>query len=265
MGRDNEVAIVGHGFVGNALHEVLNKGYVVAVYDKFKPELGTMEAVNSCKVAFLCVPTPMRDNKTCDLSAIKDVFGWLRTPIVVIKSTVPVGTTAQLDSEYEPGTVIHNPEFLRERSAVEDMLNANRVILGGDKKASRQVAKVYRRVYDEDVQYVFTDSKTSELIKYATNSYFATKVAFFNEIYDIAGSLGVDYDQLREYLLLEPRVGRHHTQVTEERGFGGTCLPKDINALIHTAAQVGYDSKLLKAVWDENCRVRDEFSGKEYE
>lgn len=260
-----KVGIIGHGFVGGALHELL-KPLKPVIYDKFQEQYMYHKAgINACDIAFVCVPTPMKDDKTCDLSAINEVLLWCHAKIVVIKSTVPVGTTARLSKQFSR-RIVHNPEFLREVSAAEDMKHANRTILGGDKRDCLEVCKMYQKVYDHNMQYVFTTSDMSEFVKYATNSFFATKVAFCNELYDICNVFGLDYDEFREYWLLEPRVGRHHTQITEQRGYGGTCLPKDLNALIKAAEDQGYGKKasLLKAVWNANCQVRKEFQGMEY-
>lgn len=258
-----KIGIIGHtGFVGGSLLALLKQAYNIYAYSR-SDQVSTKEQMSACDVVFICVPTPMKEDKTCDLTALEEVIEWCDAKILVIKSTVPPGTTQELRAKTGK-RIIHNPEFLREQTAVTDMFNANRTILGGDKKDCVTVSRLYQKVYNHDMVYIFTTSTMSEFIKYATNIFFATKVALCNEYYNFCELFGLDYDEFREYWLLEPRIGRHHTLITEERGYSGTCLPKDLNALIKAVADKGYDSKLLKEVWNFNTRTRAEFKGREY-
>ncbi len=264
-----KVGIIGLGFVGTALHNLFKEGdgkdYKLCLYSLEKnnyPE--EKERAKNTDIAFVCVGTPMKKDKTCDLTAIEDVLSWIEADVIVIKSTVPPGTTEELSKKYNK-KIVHNPEFLTERNASQDMKNATRTVLGGPKDYCIPVCRLYQKVYDHSMHYVFTTSRTSELVKYVTNAFFTVKVAFVNQIFDICNKMDVDYDELREVWLLEPRVNRSHTLITEERGYGGHCFPKDLNALIHTSESKDIDVTLLKEVWNYNCKIRGEFNGKEYE
>lgn len=255
------IGICGKGFVGNALYELL-KPLDPIVYDKFK-KIGNEEDLKKCKVIFLCLPTPYDwDKEQYDLSAIEETLPKYDPDVYVIKSTTAIGDCDLLSKKYGK-KIIHNPEFLREQTAIEDIKNANRTVLGGDQYLCTEVQRIYQRVYDSDMIYVFTDSRTSELIKLATNAYLSSKVIFCNTLKNICCMSNINYDVFKEAWLLEPRVGRSHTQVTEEGGFGGHCFPKDLNALISRSRDFGYDPKILVSVWNENCKIRKEFNGKE--
>lgn len=263
------VAIIGLGFVGKALLELFKpndgKDYKLCPYSlsEYNSEQEKLDASNA-DIAFVCVGTPMKEDKTCDLSQIEAVMEWLHSPIVVIKSTVPVGTTRDLQAKYPDAAFVHNPEFLTEKNAVNDVINATRTVLGGRSDAVSQVCKLYQKVYEANMIYYMTDSNTSEMIKYVINSYLAVKVAYFNQIYDICNALYISYDAVREGVLLEPRITRSHTQITEARGFGGHCLPKDLNALID-GVDGKVDVEFLKSIWNYNCKIRKEFNKKEYD
>jgi len=265
-----KVAVIGsQGFVGGATVELFKraKGVIVAEYDikppKKKNAPYSREAVNQADIAFVCVPTPTVKKK-CDISTVEEVVSWLDTKIIVINSTVPVGTTEMLAAKYDK-RIVHSPEFLREKTNVDDVLNANRVVLGGAQEDVEIVEKAYRAAYaDASVQYVKTDSKTAELCKYITNCYLAAKVTFFNEMKAISNSYGVDWDGVRQAVLLDPRIGESHTEVTSEGGFGGSCLPKDIMAIISSTEEKGYSPNFMHSVWENNRKFRAEFDSDDY-
>ncbi len=257
------IGIVGYGFVGKAMHHIFPEAII---YDKYLDTHSlNQDKVKKCDIVFVCVPTDMRDNGEANLEAIEETFQWLVNPhtIIVIKSTVPPGTTDYLKEQYNTNKVIFNPEFLAERSWKKDVENENRIVLGGPKEYCRAVTRAYQTIYDHSVSYLYTDAKTAELVKYVNNAFFATKVAFSNQVFDICNALDVDYDELREIWLHEQRITRSHTQITKLRGFGGYCLPKDLAALVKTAQASGYDPALLRAVFNYNCKVRKEFKNKE--
>lgn len=250
------VGIVGYGAVGRALAELFPGA---AIYD---PPLGFDDraAIGHCQVAFVCLPTPAGPGGECDSSLVEDAVGWIASEIIVIRSTVAPGTTARLAAtsgkrvifqpEYGPGETPDHP--YRQASAIPW------VILGGPRAWTRPVADLYQRVANANLVIQQTDAVTAELAKYMENAFLATKVAFCNEFYDVAERLGVDYHELRELWLLDPRMGRSHTWVHPgDRGFGGRCLPKDLQAIRKTARDLGYDPTLLDAVDRSNNRYRD--------
>jgi UDPglucose 6-dehydrogenase len=191
---------------------------------------------------------------------VREVYGW-GNRIVVIKSTVPPGTTASLNQTFGPTlSVVFNPEFLTEANPVEDFKNQDRIIIGGSPEAAQTVADIYSVAYP-GVMTVQCDATTAEMVKYVGNCFLATKVSFANEIYQICQKLGIQYEGVVNIAMLDKRLGRSHWKVPgpdEHFGFGLSCFPKDINALIAAATSLGVDPKVLKAVWEKNLEVRPE-------
>lgn len=258
---DKKIAVIGStGFVGKALTTVLKAyGYPVIEYHVDSPMSATKEEVNVCDMAFVCVPTPMLPNGECDISIVEEVVEWLATPLIIIKSTVPVETTMNL-IKATGKNIIHNPEFLREASALHDTLNPNFVIVGG---YSPEIAELYGKLYP-NITPVYLQPEESELAKYAINAFLAYKVTFFNELKALCNALEVDFEWIRVAMTNDWRVGPSHTEVTAEGGFGGHCFPKDLNALIKSAQAAGYEPEVLKSTWNANRRFRDEFKGEEF-
>lgn len=228
-----KIGIVGYGVVGKAMFELFHNVHEISVYDKFNAQLGQegiKKYINQCDLVFVAVPTPTgADGYSCDTSAVEECVQWIEPPIC-IRSTVPPGTTTYLAHKYDKA-VVFCPEHLRETKW--DEFNNEFVIIGGDRyHAIDRVADAFKAVLGANTVYRKTDATSAEMSKYMLNCFLVTKVAFFNTFFDIAQAAKVDYDELRELTLLDPRVGRSHTIVTDERGFGGKCLPKDLRAII---------------------------------
>tara|TARA_Y100000356_G_C11206164_1_gene260634 strand:+ start:143 stop:982 length:840 start_codon:yes stop_codon:yes gene_type:complete len=265
------VGIIGRGFVGNAIFQGLNHYYDIKVYD-VDPKKSTHEfndVINS-DIVFLSVPTPMRkDTGECDLSYIESVFdkvedveGRNESSTFVIKSTVPVGTTEKLNDKYSQKIkIIHSPEFLTARTAITDFICPSRHIIGGHPaKGTDKLKEIYESRFPGVPCYVMT-SKESEFIKYFANCFFATKVSYFNEMYMFAQANNLDWDNIIEGVMSDGRIGISHYQVPGHDGnpgFGGTCFPKDINALIKSFESSGIEPMLLKSAWQRNLLVRNE-------
>ena len=227
-------------------------------------------------VYFVCVPTPMRSDGSADLSIVESVLNDLNSVdghrIAVVKSTVPPGSTARWNVEYSTKgrlSIVFCPEFLTEANALDDMRNQTRIILGGPRPYINTVKQIFQSAFPK-VPIVKTSSTTAEMVKYTTNCFLATKVSFANEIAQICEALdtkgmNVDYDKVVEYSKLDKRLGDSHWAVpgpvaTEDgryvRGFGGHCFPKDINALIFVANNMGLNTTVLSAVWQKNLELR---------
>lgn len=251
-----KVAIVGAGAVGHGIAQLFADA---VLYDEPK-QIGARESVNACDAAFVCVPTPREENGGCDTSIVEHVVGWLETSLIVIRSTVSVGTTRRLAEMFPGKHIVFQPEYGPAETPdhpFNDLRKVRWVILGGDRKATLLAVRLWQDVYSADVVIQQTTPETAELCKYMENAFLATKVTFCNEFFDIATRLGVDYNELRELWLLDPRIGKSHTFVFgEKRGFGGKCLPKDLDAIVTTAEQVGYEPTLLKTVTSTNARMR---------
>jgi UDPglucose 6-dehydrogenase len=256
-----KIGIVGAtGIVGNAVYEFFRqKGITTFAYSRKMEEQGlaSKEEINGCDIAFVCVPTPMYEDKFgVNLDAIHDVMAWLDTPIIVIKSTVPPGTTNELAFKYRK-CILHNPEFLTEKNSIKDMENADHVLIGYPdgcyKKEADEIRELYEKCYTSDVKIFVVPTGVTELVKYMRNAYLATKVIFCNEMYDICNKLGIDWNLAREMWLLDKRITRSHTVVTEERGYSGMCFPKDVKGLIGFS-----DSELMKTIYELNKKMRKE-------
>jgi UDPglucose 6-dehydrogenase len=250
-----KVAVIGIGAVGSAIAKLFTDA---VQYDEPK-NIGSRAEINACDVAFICVPTPRQSDGACDVSIVEDVVSWLDGPVGVIRSTVAVGTTTRLARVYQKALVFQ-PEYGPAETPdhpFNDLRKVRWMILGGDRRAAKTVARAWKQVYSADVTIAFTTAEAAELCKYMENAFLATKVAFCNEFFDISTALGVDYDELRELWLLDPRIGRSHTFVfPEKRGFGGKCLPKDLDALVHIAGSAGANPEILKAVVEKNRLLR---------
>lgn len=269
----NLIGVVGYGFVGKALYEGMKHALTVKVYDKFKPlqqdddgVLSLRALAHLAEVIFICVPTPMRDDGSCDTSIVAGVVREINSfglkNVVVIKSTVTPGTTDMLHQECSSlNGVVFNPEFLTEANYIEDFKNQNRIILGCSDDVPKTIVKqIYQKAFP-NVPTIKTHPTIAEMVKYTTNTFLATKVSFANEIYSICHKLGVDYDKVIEYARYDERLGNSHWAVPGgdgKFGYSGSCFPKDINGLIHAAKSLGIDPKLLKAAWEKNLDVRPE-------
>lgn len=272
------VAVIGHGYVGVAVANFFHNHFDIVVVDpKYIGEEGyghnkQKEEANKADLAVVCVPTPMGEDGSVDLTFIDETFKWLKdVPNILVKSTIPPGTTDYINERFFKGDnrVCFSPEFIGEGNYVipwwkdvgyphpTAMEFHDFQIVGGDKKKARQILSFFQRVTGPDPKYMVTDAKTAELCKYMENSFIATKVTFCNEFAKMAEAFGVDYGELRELWLLDGRVGRMYTSVFEDkRGFGGKCLPKDVNGIYQQAKKVGYDAEFIKAVLDSNERLK---------
>ena len=253
------IGIVGNGFVGNAVYQNLRDKVSCKVYDVDKNRsLSTLGEVILQDFIFVCLPTPMKEGGECDLSIIDSFFETLPDHIIgtfVIKSTVPVGTTKKYCERHN---VIHNPEFLTARNSVTDFANSERNIIGGDMELALDFAQFYERQFP-NIPNIIVTSDESEAIKYFSNTFLAYKVAYFNKVYDLCEAVGMDYDSVCEGITADSRIGKSHTAVPgidNDRGFGGTCFPKDINSLIKQMDSHGVNSEMLKKVWEYNQEIR---------
>ena len=173
------------------------------------------EIKNNCDIIFICVPTPMNKDGSCDVSVVESVikeFSNLKDKILVNKSTVPPGTTQLFNEKYCNNKIVFNPEFLTERNAVEDFKNQERIIIGGPRPSTGIVKQIFSNVFP-NAQIIKTGSKHAEMIKYFTNCFLATKVSFANEMYEICKKLELDFDKIIEYALIDKRIGKTHLNV----------------------------------------------------
>ena len=325
------IAIVGQGFVGGSLTTVLSERNIdVFAFDKarnYKPgakpsvcktgictfpssieELVTNceSKKNFCGIYFVCLPTPMQEDGSCDLSIVEGVIKQIsiapvgncmscdgtgnettmqckscggsgnseKTRIIIVKSTVPPGSTERWNQELKDANlntrVIFCPEFLTEANALDDMRNQTRIILGGPRPYINAAKQLFQLAFP-NVPIIKTSSSTAEMVKHVTNIHLAVKVLLANEFYQICTALddkgaNIDYDKVIEYATLDNRLGKSHWQVpgpmpaddTGEPAFGvgGSCFPKDLNSLIFLAKSLRVDPKIMSAAWQKNLEVR---------
>lgn len=223
------------------------------------------EAVDHSDIIFLALPTPPGADGAADLSFVLQAAGQIAEHIrsykvIVNKSTVPVGTAAKVKAVIASITkvevdVVSNPEFLREGSAVNDFLKPSRVIIGtSSEKAKDKMQELYQPFVRQGNPIIFMDEASSELSKYAANAFLATKITFMNEIANLSEKLGTNVDMVRLGIGSDERIGRHFLYAGI--GFGGSCFPKDVDALKSVADHAGYDFKIINAVKEVNARQR---------
>ena len=263
------IGIIGLGYVGTALKEGFKDKHNIETYD-LRVELSTCSSiddlVSKTDLIFICVPTPMNEDGSSNLNIVYDVVekisnsNTINNPILIIKSTISPGTTEMLNNKYEKLQIVFNPEFLTEANFVEDFKNQNRIILGGPRDATTILKQFYITVFPK-TPIIKTGSTYAEMVKYLANTFLATKVSFANEMKMICDKLDIDYDKVIEYAIYDQRLGDSHWSVPGpdgKYGFGGSCFPKDINAIIHKAKELGVDIKTIKSAWETNLNVRPE-------
>ncbi len=243
------IAVIGIGWVGGALSRYFESaGLKPRLIDPPKG-LGTDRDLQEADLFFVCVPTPFDPEKGgFDLSYVESSVARLPgSKTVVIKSTVLPGTTESLQARFPQHRMLFNPEFLREKTADQDMRQPDRQIVGCTKEgaaAAKEVMELLPRAPFERV----VPATEAEMIKYFGNAFLAMKVVFANQIYDLCAKLGVDYDTVKDCAARDPRIGASHLQVFGDgyRGYAGSCFPKDVRALIQLGDRAGADLELMK-------------------
>ena len=249
-----KIGIIGCGHVGGAMHELFKDAIV---YDKLKG-IGSKQEINQCDLAFVCVPTPMSKDGSCDTSMVEEVISWCECKCLVLRSTVRVGFTAEMRKKYNK-EIVFQPEYYGE---TVDHPFANLSIrewltFGGTKSGINLAIKAYQTVVNSNIRIYQCTSEEAEMAKYMENAFLAMKVTFCNEMFDLCQKIGVDYNSVREIWTADKRIGTSHTFVFENnRGFGGSCFPKDIASLAFQGEQAGSDVSLLKAVIEKNKQYR---------
>ena len=257
-----KVGIIGNGFVGEAQAFAFSPTTDLRVFD-IDPTKAThtKEEIDGCDFIFVCVPTPMCKDGSQDTSYIDKVFNTaVKGPIYIIKSTILPGTTVKLQSKYKDLNIVFSPEFLTERTAKLDMLTQARIVLGGDIKYVEQVSELFKERF-MNKHIIKTDRTTAELIKYMNNSFFATKVSIMNEFKLLATAIGANWQDALYGFSSDGRIGDSHLHVPGpdgRMGYGGTCFPKDVNALLNFADEHNVDLNTIKGGWITNLQVRPE-------
>lgn len=260
-----KIGIIGQGFVGNAVYQKFKDYYEVITYDLDKSKCNSTEeeVISNSDLIFVCLPTPMRrDNGGCWTGIVDATLNAINTynkcKTVVVKSTIPPGTTKEWNSKYENINVVFNPEFLTEANAVNDYDNQNRIILGGDEDVTMNIAPIFWPVFPK-ADVILTDSTEAEMVKYLTNNFLSVKVAFANEMYDLCSTLNIDYDDVVGMATYDERLGKSHWSVPGpdgDFGFGGHCFPKDLAAILSVTKEHDTIDNVLRAAQATNHSVR---------
>ena len=268
-----KIGIVGNGFVGNAVRNGFSPNVgcdaEVKVYDK-NPSKSTdrlIDVVNDSDFVFVSVPTPsfMSGEINLDIldECLRDIYSISRNEktIFLVRSTVVPGTTRKLKEKYNTLRLVFNPEFLTERSANFDFINQTRFILGGDEEDTSKVSDLFKWRFGKSISVIETDYESAEMVKYMTNTFLATKVSFLNDMKILCEKVGGEWEDVLEGFIRDGRVGHSHLNVPGHDGkfgFGGSCFPKDIQAIINYADSLGLTMDTLKGVWKTNLKVRPE-------
>ena len=260
------------GFVGGTTAKILSRVHDIFPYDKYKENYSSKknieELAENSEAVFVCVPTPMKPSGEMDYSAIYDSLNLLSEELknkkrnlenmfTVIRSTVICGTTDKLAETY-PFHFIFNPEFLREKHALEDMMETNRIVIGANKKEDyNKIEEIYKPLFS-NAKYFHCAVREAEMVKYSANVMLTLQIAGANELYQICKATGIDYDKIKKIILLDNRIGKNIDVPGHDGdlGFGGKCFPKDLRALTYLAREYGYGPYLLEEIWRLNERVR---------
>src|SRR4026208_415490 len=229
--------------------------------ERLKFTTNLAEGIADAKIIFLALPTPPGENGSADLKYILGVADELGEiikdyKVIVDKSTVPVGTAEKVREAIAKNCecdfdVVSNPEFLRDGVAVEDFMKPDRVVIGTTSERARKVMEtLYGPFVRQGNPIIFMDERSAELTKYAANSFLATKISFMNEIAQMCERLGADVDMVRKGIGSDDRIGKRF--LFPGIGYGGSCFPKDVKALMHSAKEVNYEFEILNAVTDVN-------------
>ncbi|MEK7479042.1 MAG: hypothetical protein AAB634_00695 [Patescibacteria group bacterium] len=255
-----KIGIIGLGYVGTPIRQWFRgRGYEVFAYDTFK-HIGSVEEVNCADVIFVAVPTPFHeDGRGHDDSAVRESLEHIKDgKVVVIKSTVVPGSTKKFQEEYPEKTILFNPEFLRAKFAEEDYLHPNIQVVGYASDMGKEIApKILELLPKADFSEIITSTE-AEVLKYWVSSYLATRVVFANEIYDLCNALGdADYNAVKNCLTHDPRIGNSHWDVLDDgyRGYSGACFPKDVQAFLQRARELGVDLTLVRQGHEMNKRL----------
>ena len=277
------INIIGYGFVGSAMGFLCESNNVKINVCDLQQKTGEIsyftsniqklikysESENDINYYFICVPTPSNSQGECDISIINNTLSNLNTyitkkTIVIIKSTMAPGSCSELHNTFTKLDIVLCPEFLKELTYKDDIYNASFVLLGLSQQSDiveySDLINLFKKLYahNSDINIIIKTYEECELFKYTLNTYFATKITFFNEIYELCESMNVDYQNLKSMFSLEPRIGEYGITVPGDdgRGYSKSCLPKEIRGLIKLQQKLGLSSELASCINKRNLYFR---------
>lgn len=257
----HRVAIIGTGHVGASISASFQPFVDVVEYDKREKGPYPLAALQECDLGVVCVDTPANDDGSCNIDNVIDAVSRLPTRHVLLKSTVPPGTTDALITRTGKA-ICFSPEYTVENHygnpyGINDRYAPDFLIIGGEPAVRRQIIEWLLPIHGPHFRFVQCTASEAELVKYAVNAFLATKVTFVNELYELCEAFGIDWHHLRELWLMDHRIGSSHSAVfSDRRGFAGRCLPKDLAALVAASQARGCTPNLLSEVLRSNTRFQ---------
>jgi UDPglucose 6-dehydrogenase len=240
-----KIAVIGNGWVGKSVKQLFPDAYV------YTSKIGTKEEVNKCDIAFIAVPTPCPSEGRLDVSIIDEIMTWLKTPLIVMRSTVNPG-----DCDRWGKHIVFQPEYLGEtpNHPLLDEQKTPFLIIGGQKEDRRKLIELYQLVYNANVTIRQCSTLEAEVIKLSENRAIAIKVAECQELYDVCQKAGVDYYVIRDAVYYDdPRFNLWFTFIyPDKRGFNSKCMPKDVYAWCAWAESLGYKPEITRAILERN-------------
>ena len=246
-----KLTLIGYGFVGKAVYELLKNHYDIKIVD---PTYNNNEIQDDSDGYIVCVPTPSTVTGVCDMSIVESVIKECpNSKPILIKSTISLEGWKQLKTYNKE--ITFSPEFLTAANANEDFKNQDKMLFGGGNKEFWNDVFIECKAFDP----IYATVEELILTKYLRNSFLATKVAFFNEAFNLCETAGIDYNQVKALVGMDDRITHSHMQVPGpdgERGFGGACFPKDTKALLHSAEEIGCSLLILESAVKSNQQLR---------
>jgi len=259
--QKNKISQIGNGFVGSALNKSFyENGLKIHIYDKYQ-NIGSIDSLLDSNIIFFCLPTPYLEGIGYDLSAIEENLHKLVKMafdgIVIIKSTVLPGTCLSLEEKYGI-KIVHNPEFLTERTAFDDFHNQKHIVLGFNNKEYNEVIDLYKKYYP-NANISICKSMESESMKIFCNTFYAVKVQIFNEFYLLCNNLNINFNEVKDLMLKNGWINPMHTNVPGPDGklsYGGHCFPKDTSALLESMIKEATPHEVLSGCVSEQIKMR---------
>lgn len=252
-----KIAIAGYGYVGKAVHATVKRWHETIIVDPGFDEYNNNKIDDTCNGVIICVSTPEADDGSCDMTNVIDVINTTPKKVpILIKSTISIEGWLQINADFPDHYICFSPEFLRAETAIEDFQKQETIYISIEKSGSHKHWQKMFKGCMYGKKYDFKDAKELILAKYFRNSFLATKVSFFNQIYDLCKAKNMDYEAVRQVVGDDNRIGHGHTTVTEERGFGGHCFPKDTSAIVETAKNDNVDLTLIEEAIKYNGTIR---------
>lgn len=255
------IGIIGLGYVGKACKSTFSNFFTTYTFDinDSGSENSLKKLVDKVDILFICVPTPMNDDGSCNLNIVEKVLSDIndyKNSVCIIKSTITPGSSAIFEKKFKNLKIYFNPEFLTEANFIEDFKSQNQIIIGSSDSNFNLIEKIYQLSLP-NAKLIKSSFEEAEMVKYFINAFLAVKVSYANELFNLCDKMNIDYNKVSEIAQHDSRLGNSHFKVPGpdgKFGFGGSCFPKDINSLIDIFNKKDVKSYVLKAAWARNAK-----------